>query len=56
MSVDPSPSAIDRPQLQQAFAVATAWFQEVLGQVGDRWAQPGLGEWDVPALAGYTVR
>ena len=26
------------------------------GAVGDRWAEPGLGEWDVRALVGHTSR
>ncbi len=39
-----------------AFAEATHWFQEVLAQVGDRWCEPGLGEWDMRALAGHTSR
>lgn len=39
-----------------AFAEATRWYQEVLAQVGDRWSEPGLGEWDVRALAGHTSR
>lgn len=41
---------------RQAFGEAAAWFQEVLAQVGDRWDEPGLGEWDVRALAGHTSR
>ena len=39
-----------------AFADATRWYQELLAQVGERWAEPGLGEWDVRALAGHTSR
>lgn len=39
-----------------AFAEATRWYQDVLAQVGDRWTEPGLGEWDVRALAGHTSR
>ena len=39
-----------------SFAEATHWYQDVLAQVGDRWAAPGLGEWDVRALAGHTSR
>jgi len=39
-----------------AFVEATHWYREVLAQVGDRWSEPGLGEWDVRALAGHTSR
>jgi len=39
-----------------AFVEATSWYTEVLAQVGDRWSEPGLGEWDVRALAGHTSR
>jgi uncharacterized protein (TIGR03083 family) len=39
-----------------AFAEATRWYTDVLAQVGDRWSEPGLGEWDVRALAGHTSR
>ncbi len=42
--------------LRQAFAEATGWYRSVLEQVGDRWDEPGLGEWDVRALAGHTSR
>ena len=24
--------------------------------VGDRWSEPGLGEWDIRALVGHTSR
>jgi len=41
---------------RRAFADATAWFRVVLGEVGDRWSEPGLGEWDVRALVGHTSR
>jgi len=43
-------------QTRTAFVEATRWYQEVLAQVGDRWSEPGLGEWDVRALAGHTSR
>lgn len=46
----------DWERTRTAFVEATRWYQEVLGQVGDRWSQPGLGEWDVRALAGHTSR
>jgi hypothetical protein len=41
---------------RQAFGQAAAWFGAVLARVGDRWDAPGLGEWDVRALAGHTSR
>ena len=46
----------DWEQTRTAFAEATRWYQDVLEQVGDRWSEPGLGEWDVRALAGHTSR
>ena len=39
-----------------AFAEAAAWFVQMVPLVGDRWTQPGLGEWDVRALVGHTSR
>ncbi|GAA3521556.1 maleylpyruvate isomerase N-terminal domain-containing protein [Nocardioides daeguensis] len=39
-----------------AFADAAAWFVTTTAAVGDRWSQPGLGEWDVRALVGHTSR
>ncbi len=39
-----------------AYADAAGWFLRTVGQVGDRWDQPGLGEWDVRALVGHTCR
>jgi Mycothiol maleylpyruvate isomerase N-terminal domain len=41
---------------RQAFADAAEWFVGVAGLVGDRWEEPGLGEWDVRALVGHTSR
>jgi hypothetical protein len=41
---------------RQAFDEAAAWFVAVVAQVGGRWAEPGLGEWDVRDLAGHTSR
>lgn len=41
---------------RQAFAEAATWFVATAAQVGDRWAEPGLGEWDVRALVGHTSR
>ena len=40
----------------RAFADAAAWFVRTAALVGDRWDGPGLGEWDVRALAGHTSR
>ncbi|WP_448627299.1 maleylpyruvate isomerase N-terminal domain-containing protein [Geodermatophilus sp. URMC 64] len=41
---------------RRAFADAAGWFVGTAGLVGDRWAEPGLGEWDVRALVGHTSR
>lgn len=41
---------------RSAFAEAAAWFVAATAEVGDRWDQPGLGEWDVRALVGHTSR
>ena len=41
---------------RRAFADATQWFVGTTARVGDRWAAPGLGEWDVRALVGHTSR
>lgn len=39
-----------------AFAEAADWFVRTTALVGNRWEQPGLGEWDVRALVGHTSR
>ncbi|WP_374458020.1 maleylpyruvate isomerase N-terminal domain-containing protein [Nocardioides sp.] len=39
-----------------AFTDAAGWFVDTTALVGDRWAQPGLGEWDVRSLVGHTSR
>jgi hypothetical protein len=41
---------------RQAYADAAAWFLATARQVGSRWEDPGLGEWDVRALVGHTSR
>lgn len=41
---------------RRVFADAAAWFVDVAAQVGGRWDEPGLGEWDVRALVGHTSR
>ncbi|MBB2924600.1 maleylpyruvate isomerase N-terminal domain-containing protein [Cellulomonas cellasea] len=41
---------------RQAFSDAADWFVRTVGRVGDRWGEPGLGEWDVRALVGHTSR
>jgi hypothetical protein len=41
---------------RRAFAEAAAWFVATAPLVGDRWSQPGLGEWDLRALVGHTSR
>jgi uncharacterized protein (TIGR03083 family) len=39
-----------------AYDAAAAWFVRTAAQVGARWDQPGLGEWDVRALVGHASR
>ena len=41
---------------RRAFADAADWFVRTAGLVGDRWDEPGLGEWDLRALVGHTSR
>jgi hypothetical protein len=41
---------------RRAFADAAGWFVGTAALVGDRWRDPGLGEWDVRALVGHTSR
>ena len=41
---------------RSAFTDAAAWFVRTAALVGDRWGEPGLGEWDVRALVGHTSR
>ena len=41
---------------RRAFADAAGWFVRTTALVGDRWAERGLGEWDVRALVGHTSR
>jgi hypothetical protein len=41
---------------RRAFADAAGWFVRTTALVGNRWAEPGLGEWDVRALVGHTSR
>jgi hypothetical protein len=38
------------------FAEAAGWYVRTVAQVGGRWAEPGLGVWDVRALVGHTSR
>lgn len=39
-----------------AFAAAADWFVATCALVGDRWDEPGLGDWDLRALVGHTSR
>ncbi len=41
---------------RRAFTDAAQWFVRTTAIVGNRWDQPGLGEWDVRALVGHTSR
>ena len=44
------------PEARTAFTDAAGWFVRTVALVDDRWAEPGLGEWDVRALVGHTSR
>ncbi|MBF4767429.1 maleylpyruvate isomerase family mycothiol-dependent enzyme [Nocardioides agariphilus] len=46
----------DWDQSRQAFHDAAGWYLAVTGRVGDRWDEPGLGEWTVRDLVGHTSR
>jgi uncharacterized protein (TIGR03083 family) len=41
---------------RRAFTDAAGWFVRMVPLVGERWGNPGLGEWDVRALVGHTSR
>ena len=41
---------------REAFASAAQWFLDAAANVGERWDDPALGEWDVRALVGHTSR
>jgi len=41
---------------RRGFTEAADWFVGTVGLVGERWAEPGLGEWDVRALVGHASR
>lgn len=47
------PVAVDE---RAAFGAAAGWFLATVGEVGDRWDAPGLGEWTVRDLVGHTSR
>ncbi len=40
----------------RGFSEAAAWFVRTVSLVDGRWAEPGLGEWDVRSLVGHTSR
>ncbi len=46
----------DWQESRRAFADATDWFVSTVDLAEGRWAEPGLGEWDVRALVGHTSR
>jgi uncharacterized protein (TIGR03083 family) len=54
--VQPRPGDDAWTESRRAFADAAAWFVDTVGRVGDRWTEPGLGEWDVRSLVGHTSR
>jgi len=41
---------------RRAFDEAAAWYLATTTIVGDRWDEPGLGEWSVRDLVGHTSR
>ena len=41
---------------RRAYTDAAQFFLRTVTLVGDRWGDPGLGEWDVRALVGHTSR
>jgi Mycothiol maleylpyruvate isomerase N-terminal domain len=41
---------------RRSFTDAAQWFVRTAALVGDRWNEPGLGEWDIRALVGHTSR
>lgn len=41
---------------RETFEQAARWFVGTVSQVDGRWAEHGLGEWDVRALVGHTGR
>jgi uncharacterized protein (TIGR03083 family) len=41
---------------RRAFHHAAEWYVATVGLVGDRWEEPGLGEWSVRDLVGHTSR
>ena len=43
-------------QSRRAFGDAAEWYVATTRQVGERWAEPGLGEWSVRDLVGHTSR
>ncbi|MGV8965526.1 MAG: maleylpyruvate isomerase N-terminal domain-containing protein [Cellulomonas sp.] len=46
----------DWSAVRQHYRDAAGWFVSATTRVGDRWTEPGLGEWDVRALVGHTTR
>ena len=41
---------------RRAFDDAADWYLATVALVGDRWQQPGLGEWSVRDLVGHASR
>jgi hypothetical protein len=39
-----------------AFRQAAGWYVDMVGRVGPRWDEPGLGVWTVRDLVGHTSR
>ena len=40
---------------RRAFDDAAGWYLATVALVGDRWDEPGLGEWSVRDLVGHTA-
>lgn len=47
---------MQRADERAAFAAAAGWFRATVDAVGDRWDEPGLGEWTVRDLVGHASR
>lgn len=56
MSVQVVGTSASWNESRQAFSDASQWFLSTAGRVGDRWDDPGLGEWSIRALVGHTTR
>jgi GrpB-like predicted nucleotidyltransferase (UPF0157 family) len=53
---EPRPRDPAWPEVRSAFLAAAGWFAEVVGAVGGRWGDHGLGVWTVRDLVGHSSR